>query len=412
MWRERVSAATTSVRVFTPYFDRLLVDLLAESALPGYTKTVVTDLSPRSGNQQYRAQLLAALDLLERGVELVSLERLHAKVLVVDEGAVSVGSQNFTHYATNSRETTANIREPDEDFTAVLDEWYQASVSVPEQFVRELLATLEEQIRAVEEATAVLEEAFDEQWQRFNDEGEVLARRARSVAAAQASRVAAAARFRQTANRRALTRVSGGLVEMEPYDWNDERMTFRRTDRYADFTHWRVRDDDNGSRVVRLSRLMMYPVVRLDTSKLTFTRAVQTQLSYARFDVRLAGRSLLKRRFTSQVHFPQGEEANMTLTLFPDEWAGHQRVRAEIIFDGTTAELLSVQTLNGEAQWQAYAMGALADKTALTNFVGSCLSPFTFRKLEVGKVNADDFFPNWGTVSLLDFHGHPILAVE
>lgn len=81
-WRARVKQAQSSIRIFTPYLGQLLVHLLGNSRLDESCQSVVTDLSPASGTMQYRAQLLAIKRLIQKRVEVRSLPRMHAKVLL------------------------------------------------------------------------------------------------------------------------------------------------------------------------------------------------------------------------------------------------------------------------------------------------------------------------------------------
>ena len=99
--------AAESVVVFTPYLDDMLDRLLKNAALKVEAITVVTDLSPASGALDYRAQLIGVRALMRRGVNVRSLRRLHAKVLLCDWRIATVGSQNFTSYGRRSHETTA-----------------------------------------------------------------------------------------------------------------------------------------------------------------------------------------------------------------------------------------------------------------------------------------------------------------
>ena len=420
-WRERVAAAADQVMVFTPYFDRLLVDLLGESDLRGDRKVVVTDLSPRSGNQQYRAQLEAALELAAAGVELRSIDRLHAKVLVVDGTAVSVGSQNFTQYGTGSRETTAITDASAPEFESTIFGWFESANPVEEDFLRRLLDELEEQMRAVEDANAALTEAFDERWEQQLEKRRAAAEEKARVAAIKqaaadvgALRSAATARLRRTVSRRALTEVRGGLVELNPWEWDDDRMTFRVDARDGDFTQWLVRDEDGGRRTVRLDRLQMYPVVRLDTGRLAYTRAMKSQLSYARFTVFLRRLSLGTQSVSVSVELPQDPAVvgNLILGLYPTGWTGPQRMRAQILFGGADAELAAVTVPDDAPPWAAVLATELQVSESLTRLVASCLSPFRFAELKVQNANAGDFFPGWGTVRLIEFHGHPVLVVQ
>ena len=95
-WKKKVQEATQSIVVFTPYLDGLLDRLLRNSKLQEDAVAVVTDLSPASGALDYRAQLIGIRALLRRGIEVRSLLRIHAKVLVCDWCTVTIGSQNFT----------------------------------------------------------------------------------------------------------------------------------------------------------------------------------------------------------------------------------------------------------------------------------------------------------------------------
>jgi phosphatidylserine/phosphatidylglycerophosphate/cardiolipin synthase-like enzyme len=51
--------------------------------------------------------LIGVRALLRRGIEVRSLSRLHAKVLICDWRTATIGSQNFTSYGRGSHETTA-----------------------------------------------------------------------------------------------------------------------------------------------------------------------------------------------------------------------------------------------------------------------------------------------------------------
>ena len=91
------------MRVYTPYLNRIVVDLLKHAPAGIVEKSVITDLSPTSSAVTYRDQLLAVRRLLNEGIEVRTQPRLHAKVLLIDGAQVTVGSQNFTSYARSCR---------------------------------------------------------------------------------------------------------------------------------------------------------------------------------------------------------------------------------------------------------------------------------------------------------------------
>ena len=154
-WSSLAATAEKSLTVFSPYLDPLVRTLIGRSGLAPDSVIVVTDLSPASGAGDYPAQLHALRHLIEDGVEVRSLQRLHAKVLLVDDSRATVGSQNFTRYARSSKETTAL---PDRDlagsvFVETLIEWREQALPVDAGLIQMLLDGLTLESKAVKVAT-------------------------------------------------------------------------------------------------------------------------------------------------------------------------------------------------------------------------------------------------------------------
>jgi PLD-like domain len=161
-WKRRVSGATESVRIYSPYLDRLVVDLLGNVAVGPGSVAVVTDLSPESGPFGYRGQLLAIRRLISSGIEVRSLPRLHAKVLLVDGRQVTLGSQNFTSYARKSRETSlaADVDLSASTLVRILNEWFDEAVLVDGDLVDRLLERLDQPMARAREAVQDLIDSF------------------------------------------------------------------------------------------------------------------------------------------------------------------------------------------------------------------------------------------------------------
>ena len=140
-WKVRVKDACDSIVVFTPYLDALVVRLLFHSALDADRLVVVTDLSPTTGALNYLAQLRAIAKLLDRGISVRSLERLHAKVLMTDGKFVTVGSQNFTTFARNSHEATSvpETDLSDSVFVQTLNTWMADATPIDSELIELLL---------------------------------------------------------------------------------------------------------------------------------------------------------------------------------------------------------------------------------------------------------------------------------
>ena len=162
-WKQRVSAARESIRVFTPLLDTLLIGLLGDVGLDSLAISVVTDLSPASGAPDYREHLRGVKRLLEDGIVVLTLHQLRAVVLVCDGQKVSVGSQVFTQQARSFRAATMfpGNDVSGSDFSRTLDEWYSSARVVELEFVEQLLEDLDAQANAVLHAQQDLAEEFD-----------------------------------------------------------------------------------------------------------------------------------------------------------------------------------------------------------------------------------------------------------
>ena len=218
-WKRKVQEAAESVVVFTPYLDSLLDRLLTNSALEAEAMAVVTDLSPASGALDYRAQLIGVRALLRRGVEVRSLLRLHAKVLLCDWRTATMGSQNFTSYGRGSRETTAV---PPDDlgesrFVATLRKWFDAAVPVDMVLVERLLAGLENEMKAVQDAQEALAASYEQLRDEYQRELERQQQHEEELRRqAQAARPAIAARLGD-AVKRAHERLARPVVRARPH---------------------------------------------------------------------------------------------------------------------------------------------------------------------------------------------------
>jgi hypothetical protein len=450
-WKSLVADAKENVRVYTPYFDFLLVRLLTGADLPTSAICVVTDLSPRSGNQQYRAQLLATRALLRIGVTVRSLGRLHAKVLLADDRVATIGSQNFTRYATESHETTvAGLQHLGKgDFLSTLDAWLESAIPVSEEFVESLLTELDEEMAAAAAANGRLVDAFDERWKVYvhaleeaAEADRLRAQRQQELEAAQRERAQRPQASKDVdrrdnhadlaATRDAFRRRLGQAVakqrQAQQSVWAAVRHTggwmgyssFLPDDPQADFTNWIVQGSGGTGTLVSLTRYRMYPLILNPSGRIAFARVVKTRISYLRFAVGplaigvLGGYSL-----QAQVELPETdtEEANLHITVFPLHLPVVDGVRLRIQFDGAAGRLRGWEPAGrrteGERRWDpSPVLSALDDPDAVDQLTARVLESFRYKTLDVGKLNAAEFFPAGGSrVSLLQFAGLPVLSI-
>ena len=120
LWEEYIQDANDNIVVFTPYFDWILVRLFSECEVPYSDITLITQLDRVDMRSENLTRLDRIVELWNLGVNVRILDRLHAKVLIVDEEHAFLGSQNFTNYSTESIEVTTQIDRMD-DFDDVFD---------------------------------------------------------------------------------------------------------------------------------------------------------------------------------------------------------------------------------------------------------------------------------------------------
>ena len=135
-WFDWVIEAKASVVVFTPYFDQLLIDIFEESTLPKSEITLVTQLDWGDTGSKSFNKVRNILKMNQMGIDVRILDRLHAKILIVDWDRAIFGSQNFTNYSTGSVEISCevdrygdNFDEAFEDFESLLSDSRPFSLS-------------------------------------------------------------------------------------------------------------------------------------------------------------------------------------------------------------------------------------------------------------------------------------------
>lgn len=121
LWEDYIQEATDSIVVFTPYFDWLLINLFSSCALPYSDIYLVTQLDRIDSRSENITRLNRIVELVNLGVNVQILDRLHAKVLIVDDEHAFFGSQNFTNYSTESIEITTQISRSEDDVDDFFD---------------------------------------------------------------------------------------------------------------------------------------------------------------------------------------------------------------------------------------------------------------------------------------------------
>lgn len=421
VWKRRVRKAEDSIRVFTPYFDKLLERLLSNASIAPDRVSVVTDLSPGSGTLSYRRQLIGARALLEHGVEIRSLPRLHAKVLLCDGRVATVGSQNFTTYARGSKETTIADRTDVSEsvFVETLEAWFASATPVSPEFIETLLNHLESPMEELEQAHHSLAQAFQEEWSVYLDDRAAELRAVEAAEALRALPAKLAAAVRNATERQARETVWAQLKDSG--GWNGFR-TFSAW-RDGTFTEWVGRSSSGRRSRIELERLRLHPVIISSSGRMGFARVATQQISYVRFSIDWDRPIEINgRRYDMFVRLPETEpsRSNMEITLSLEGRPQYAKLVLHVLFNGTDAKLIAwlIESASAQGLLVANQRGVLEslasdldDPELMGDVVAFTFRPFKYKYLGIEDHNAATFFPSgWVSTTVIDFRDTHVLV--
>jgi hypothetical protein len=392
-WKRRVAAATESVRIYSPYLDRLAVDLLGNAALGPESVAVVTDLSPESCPFGYRGQLLAIRRLIASGIDVRSLPRLHAKVLLVDGRQATLGSQNFTGYARKSRETSlaADSDLSASTFVRTLNKWFNQAVPVDGDLVDRLLERLEQPMAHAREAIQDLIDSFGDIERGYRSE--MIRRRFGEHLAQARLRPMAEALWAAASKSRFSTGQEVAWVQLDWAESGDYRSL--RAERNADLTNWNSPDGSN----VRLEHLKFYPALLGPDGRVAFVRIAESRITYVWRGVLWgAPQRIGPRNLYLQATFLDGQEDDANVQVeFSWEQGSQDGFALRMHFDGEAALPVAKGHIIGHPHLpdilRNTVMEAYEDAESwdgvLRGIFAPVLNPSGFRNDK----NADSFFP-------------------
>jgi PLD-like domain len=416
-WEKRMQAANESVVVFGPYLDSLLDRLLKTCPLDVDAITVVTDLSPASGAVDYRAQLIEVHALLQRGIKVCSLSRLHAKVLLCDWQTVTIGSQNFTDYARNSYETTAvpaeDLRES--KFMSTLREWFDAAVPVDLSFVELLLAGLDSDMNAARGAQAALATSYEQLWDKYQRE---------QAAGLTPIGARLGAAIRSAQERLARPSVRARLVEV-----GDEYRSYNTfsADPRSSLVEWPTQFPGQAATSRSLTRYFNYPMILNPSGRMGYARVVGTRISYVDNGVNRTLESLAGMKYRMHVQFPDDnlDAANLYATLRSEDRESTAAIKLLVQFDIGNAVLVGHEIIEDgvfrnyvpESGWHASSpeevAASFANLEEFHQLMHAAFDSFKYEDPLLYLPNADKFFPPGELlVTLVEYAEQPVLVVS
>ena len=122
-WLEIAESAQSQLVIFSPFLDEMVIHLFEECPLEWNKLGLVTQMDWEDSTMQGLSKKVVIWRLINNGVDVRYLPRLHAKAIVSDWDRAVIGSQNFTYYSQHSHEVSFKLDRYAED--ADLDDVFE-----------------------------------------------------------------------------------------------------------------------------------------------------------------------------------------------------------------------------------------------------------------------------------------------
>lgn len=151
-WKKEIALAEDAIIFLSPYLTSNTADLVLRKANPKITRvyTVFAFQNFVSGGSSIRT----IRQLKNRGIQLFYLEKLHAKVLIVDSRFASLGSQNLTFGGTRNKEASIVISKTEQimKLKELVESWLLDAIPISDEMIakaEELVNALQEKIKPI-----------------------------------------------------------------------------------------------------------------------------------------------------------------------------------------------------------------------------------------------------------------------
>ena len=105
-WLEVAESAQSQLVIFSPFLDEMVLHLFEECPLGWDKLGLVTQMDWEDLTMQGLTKRIVINQLINNGVDVRYLPKLHAKAIVSDWDRAVIGSQNFTYYSQYSYEVS------------------------------------------------------------------------------------------------------------------------------------------------------------------------------------------------------------------------------------------------------------------------------------------------------------------
>ena len=163
IWKLKIEGAKSTILIISPYFNNVLLDLIKLSNIERKNVRILTRISSDIAWED-KNQLSVALRLIEEGVQLRCLANIHAKLLIVDNTQLTLGSQNFTSNGRRAKEASvlAGSELDSSRFLDAINIWWEEATPVSPDSLINLLNNQERIFKDIEQLKIDANKIFDE----------------------------------------------------------------------------------------------------------------------------------------------------------------------------------------------------------------------------------------------------------
>lgn len=283
--------------ILSPYITSSTADTVTAQATPETTEIYTLFSAELFLNQSSSVNTLKKLKT--RGFSLFALDNLHAKIVLVPDQFVSIGSQNLTLRGTKNREGTVVFSDPrrvDQIFSE-LEPWLAEATEITD----EMLTTMESAVKPHLDLYQTLLEIAGRIDQEVANVADVHRQRLFRLQEAVAK----------------APKASKVVFASVDYVGDNYECSLVVRNRESTFTQWKVGDD-----IVWLGRLYWYLVLLGDSGKVAWARVADTRISYYTRKFTRSDTSFFETQFRN-IHFEgldvdvhkKGQNLKITFTL-------------------------------------------------------------------------------------------------
>lgn len=409
-WKRLITKAQDSITIYSPFFDGLILSVLkANSKLASERITIVTNFNYETG-LEFPAQLLTIKKAMSKGISVLNLRGLHAKVLLVDEKYVILGSQNFTSRGRKNEEVSVMPQESLEGskFTETLLRWRKQAEELDEALVERLISELKSYVRKHRKLLDETFSAFENVLQQHEYEQQLRIKR-----------------HLEELERKSRIKMASGEVyaslEMKSGRRGEDYYSLVADSKY-DMTNWIIKKSDGSLNPYKLSRLSMYPMILADTLQMGFARIGRTRITYIRDVIDWTNKILEMGdyRLKVSISFPDtGTRKRNIIIKISHAYSG--TCEFTMLFTGDVINIIRKSYFKGSPHWREEHKELVSElekkffgsASALKDFWRKFFTHFTYRTLGLRDKNVRNYLkgPRF-RLSVIQYQENPFLVIS